>query len=171
MARRTSQWVWFRATLPALALMVLIFVGSTDALSSQHTSRVLVPLLKWLMPGISPSTIEAVQLGIRKMGHATEYGLLAALLWRAVNASRLGQTRAWPGKRALLAWILATAYACSDEWHQTFVASRQGQWTDVLIDSVGAAVALALIWWVGRWRRRWDEPATNSVGSWGPVSS
>lgn len=41
------------------------------------------------------------------------------------------------------AWILAVLYAITDEYHQTFVFGRNGTWIDVLIDSTGAAIALA----------------------------
>jgi VanZ family protein len=44
-------------------------------------------------------------------------------------------------------------YAVSDEWHQTFVPTRVGTPSDVMIDAAGAALGLALaaLWW--RWRR------------------
>jgi VanZ family protein len=48
-------------------------------------------------------------------------------------------TRAW-----LLAMLIATLYACSDEWHQTFVPGREGTVHEVVIDSVGIVGAWAL---------------------------
>jgi len=47
------------------------------------------------------------------------------------------------------------AYAASDEFHQLFVPSREASVLDVLIDTAGAVFALLLIWFIGRWRRRW----------------
>ena len=68
--------------MPAIVWMALIFIGSTDMLSAEHTSRFLAPFLRWLDPQITWATLNAVQTIIRKLGHVTEYAILAALLWR-----------------------------------------------------------------------------------------
>jgi VanZ family protein len=41
--------------------------------------------------------------------------------------------------------LIAIAYAASDEFHQTFVEGRHGAVTDVLIDSAGVLIAVALL--------------------------
>jgi len=147
------KWWW-----PAIVWMTAIFIGSTDVLSAQHTSRIIGPLLRWLVPDISPEVIGAIQWVIRKTGHAVEYAVLASLFWFALNGSRRGTVRIWPVQLAWAAWLLASLYALSDEFHQSFVGSRQGQVGDVLIDSFGAAAGVILIWWVGRFRGRWRDP-------------
>lgn len=76
----------------------------------------------------------------RKLVHATEYGLLFVLWLRA-----LGWRAPWA------AALIAIAYAASDELHQTFVDGRHGTPVDVLIDSVGVAVAALVL---SRARRR-----------------
>ena len=73
-----------RYWMPAIVWMALIFLGSTDMLSAEHTSRFLVPFLRWLDPQISLATLNTIQIGIRKLGHLTEYAILAVLLWRAL---------------------------------------------------------------------------------------
>src|SRR4029077_17417126 len=78
-----------RYWMPAIVWMALIFLGSTDMLSAEHTSRFLVPLLRWLDPQISWAALNAIQTIIRKLGHLTEYAILATLLWRAL----IGGTR------------------------------------------------------------------------------
>jgi VanZ family protein len=62
--------------------------------------------------------------------------------------------RPWDWKLAGWAFAWATAYAASDEFHQSFVPSRQGQITDLLFDATGAALGLLGLWLWGRWRRR-----------------
>jgi len=76
----------------------------------------------------------------RKTAHVVEYGILARLLTRAFTGSSH-----WAWKR-IFAWSLALAilYACTDEFHQTFVAGRHGTPRDVLFDSAGAWLALGL---------------------------
>jgi VanZ family protein len=69
----------------------------------------------------------------RKLVHFAEYALLCFLWWRPLKESTN------PRRAALLAFVLASAYAITDEVHQTFVEGRHGTPVDWLIDSAGAA--------------------------------
>jgi VanZ family protein len=71
----------------------------------------------------------------RKLIHFGEYALLCFLWWRALV--RVTNAR----RAALIAFLLASAYALTDEYHQTFVDGRHGTPVDWLIDSAGAAAA------------------------------
>jgi VanZ family protein len=105
--------------LPPLALMGVIFV-----LSAQ--------------PSLD-SGLGVVDLIGRKLIHFGEYALLCFLWWRALASVTT------PRRAALLAFLIASAYAATDELHQTFVEGRHGNAVDWLIDSAGAAlVALRL---------------------------
>lgn len=131
-----------RAWLPVLAWVLLMFAGSTDLLSAERTSRFIVPFLLWLDPHMSYRTIVMVHIGIRKMGHVTEYALLAILLWRAF---RLGTW--WRLNLSMLFLIVSVAcclFAISDEWHQSFAPSRTPSARDVLIDTVGALIGIGI---------------------------
>ena len=75
----------------------------------------------------------------RKLIHASEYGLLCFLWWRALRGP-LGLIRALP-----FAFAITVLYAASDELHQTFTTGRHGTPVDVFIDASGAGlVALYL---------------------------
>ena len=69
--------------LPVLIWLCFIFIGSTDLMSAEQTSRIILPFLRWLNPDISMETIAQVQFVVRKCAHLTEYAILAMLLWRA----------------------------------------------------------------------------------------
>jgi VanZ family protein len=128
--------------LPVLTWLGVIFAGSTGIFSAEQTSRYLVPFLRWLDPQISPSTIAAIHLALRKLGHLAEYAILAALLWRALRNARIlhaNISTAFVG-----AWIACTIFAVSDEFHQSFVLSRSAAFGDVLIDICGALIGLAI---------------------------
>ena len=144
--------------------MALIFFGSTDIGSPKHTSRFLVPFLKWLIPDISAETLEAAQLAVRKTAHMSEYGLLALLTWTC-RKLETSNWRTWNRKEFW--WIVAvcTLYAGTDELHQLFVASRGSSVVDVGIDGVGASAALLLLWLVGRWRNVWKNYGTPAPAS------
>jgi hypothetical protein len=125
--------------LPVLFWMTFIFVGSTDLMSAEHTSRFIGPVLRWFAPEIGEGTIALVQLVVRKCAHLSEYAILAALLYRAF---RQGSDRLW--RAAALAFLVAAICASLDEFHQSFIASRTGSSWDVMIDCVGASIGLAL---------------------------
>ena len=151
-----SPWKSFlRYWLPVLLWMGLIFGMSTDAGAPRNTSRILGPLLRWLNPEVSEETIRGVQMVVRKGAHLTEYAILALLIWRARRRPVRGEARSWNRRDAWLAFAMAALFAATDEWHQSFVPSREGQWLDVGIDSAGAALGLMVCWAWGRWRRRW----------------
>ena len=128
--------------LPVFIWLGVIFAGSTDIFSTEQTSRYLVPFLHWLDPQISLSTIAAIHFALRKLGHLTEYAILAAFLWRALrNGTNLS------AKMSLLfvaVWFVCGIFAVTDEFHQSFVASRTASRQDVLIDVCGALIGILL---------------------------
>ena len=81
------------------------------------------------------SGLGAIDLIGRKLIHFAEYALLCFLWWRALV------TVTSPGRAALFAFLLASGYAATDEYHQTFVDGRHGTPLDWAIDSAGAAAA------------------------------
>jgi VanZ family protein len=137
--------VWFlvrrflKYWLPVLAWMIFIFIGSTDLLSAEHTSRFIGPFLRWFAPDVSDAAIASVQLVVRKFGHFTEYAILAVFICRAL---RHGPLRA--NAIFVVSFLIAAVYAALDEFHQSFVASRTGSPWDVAIDWVGAFAGLDL---------------------------
>lgn len=48
-------------------------------------------------------------------------------------------------KSVFIALLLTFLYACSDEYHQTFVVGRTGQFKDVLIDFSGAFIGVLIV--------------------------
>jgi VanZ family protein len=141
--------------LPVLVWMAVIFVASSDAASFSHSSRLIAPIVRWLVPGISESALHDVVVLVRKAAHVSEYAILAFLIWRWDRAVSKPKPAgwSWPSAWRTVLWVMA--YAASDEFHQLFVPSREASVLDVLIDTSGAVFALLLIWVIGRWRRRW----------------
>jgi len=104
--------------LAPLALMAVIFYFSAQS-SAAHYS--------WW------------EVVARKLGHVTGYALLTAL-WAWALGGVVRRPLLW-------AVALALAYACTDEFHQTFVHGREGTPRDVAIDAIGIAI-------VALWLRR-----------------
>jgi VanZ family protein len=137
--------------MPVLAWMLLIFAGSSDILSAEHTSRYLVPFLRWLDPAISFQTIVAIHFALRKIGHFSEYAMLTVLLWRALRGtfSEVGK-----GTLATSVFLVVATFAASDEFHQSFVATRTASSHDLVIDCIGALVAVFLCVILSRTRQQ-----------------
>jgi len=110
--------------------MGLIFVGSSRSDLPTHPN-------------------DGVDTLAKKAIHIVEYGVLAALLWRAL-AHRKENTR-----DALTLKVLAGSllYALSDELHQRFIPGRCSSLTDIGLDAIGVLTALALL-------HRWGQPAS-----------
>jgi VanZ family protein len=128
---------WLRAWWPALLWAGWIFWMSTDLFSQEHTSHIIEPLLRWLLPNFAHRQIVHIHHIIRKCAHFTEYFIFSILLFRAIRGARIGWRWTW----GLTALIIAASYACLDEIHQAFVASRTATPWDSLLDSIGAFFA------------------------------
>ena len=107
--RRSTLFLW----LPPVALMGVIFFFSAQ-------------------PSLDSGLGLIDHIG-RKLIHFGEYALLCFLWWRALEPSTNRRIA------VLLALVLASAYAATDEYHQTFVEGRHGTPVDWLIDTAGAA--------------------------------
>jgi VanZ family protein len=117
---RTPAFLWG----PVALHMVLIFVASS------------ISELGALPGGMSD-----------KSGHGIGYGILGAVLVRALAGGRVNGVT-W--RRAGLAVLLATLYGVTDEFHQSFVPGRSPDRFDVLADCLGAAVTVVVIAGVAR---------------------
>lgn len=128
--------------LPLLIWLGVIFVGSTNVMSAEQTSRYIVPFLLWLKPGLSPNAIWTILVVARKSAHVIEYTVLSLLLWRALrNVPALAQ-RTWIVFGAVL--FGCALFGASDEFHQTFVKSRTPSVRDVFLDVSGALLGLLI---------------------------
>lgn len=84
--------------------------------------------------------IEKLNKPLRKVAHASEYLILTILLIVALTNSGV------KGKTVfIIALIICFLYACTDEYHQTFVNGRTGQFTDTLIDTIGGIIGCSII--------------------------
>jgi VanZ family protein len=137
---------------------MLITSFSTDTFSKEQTSRVAVPLLRWLFPHASPETIELLHVVVRKCAHIFEYFVFGWLLFRAFRGNRQGWTVRWAAR----AIIFAAVFASSDEIHQLFVPSRGASAWDVLLDTAAAAGAIFSVY---LWARRGRAAEVGTEGS------
>jgi VanZ family protein len=138
----------------ALLWIGLIAIESTDWLSAEHTSRILYPLLHFLI-GMDLAAFAVVHHYIRKCGHFVGYFTLSFFLFRAWRATlRLPWAPRWALRWAAIAFFMSALVASLDEWHQTFIPSRTGRISDVMLDSIAALTAQVLIFLYLSWKPR-----------------
>ena len=131
--------------LLTLAMMGLIFfMSSKDGTESGSMSEWLLKteLGRILMKLLPRLTDYGEELDIRKYAHMAEYALLSmpsALFFRELLLER------FPVRAVCSSLLFCFLYACSDEYHQTFVPGRAGTLTDVFVDLAGAGFGLVLV--------------------------
>jgi VanZ family protein len=140
---RTTIQSWLRRWGPAICGAVAIWFLSTRFFSDEQTAPVILPILRWLFPGMTPRMLVLSHKAIRKLAHVTVYFIFSLLLWRSIRGEQKGWQRSW----ALAALGIAVGYAVLDEIHQAFVPLRHAAIRDVLLDSCGAFAAQVLVWW------------------------
>ncbi len=120
-------------------------------MNAHAAKRALVPLalMAWIFFLSAQSDLDS-GLGLidfigRKIIHALTYFTLTLAWWWALAPALRARGLA-------VAVVIAFLYACSDEFHQHFVAGRDGTVRDVGIDSIGIVAA---VFFVRReaWRR------------------
>ena len=77
--------------------------------------------------------VEKLNAPLRKCMHLLEYFILAILLLRALKNSNIIGT-----KQIIITLIFCFVCSLLDEYHQTFVLGRTGQFIDSLIDTFGS---------------------------------
>ena len=131
--------------------MVFIFIQSAlpSDLSSEE-SGVVVDLIMRAFEDILPYGRETIVFAVRKGAHFTEYLILGAVLVPAVKEWKVAPGLLMSGG-APAAWLIGTAYAVTDEFHQSFVPGRSCELRDVVIDSCGVltgVLAALLAGWI-----------------------
>ena len=144
--------------LPAILLMYMIFSfsaqeGEISSTVSYKVSHIIVETADHVFDmGMDDYQISYFATKInsvtRKLAHMTEYFLLAIAVSFPLYVY---------GLHGILLMILAggicIAFACGDEYHQSFVAGRAASMKDVGIDSIGVFIGIILvriIGWTGR---------------------
>ncbi|MCB2362451.1 VanZ family protein [Clostridium estertheticum] len=78
---------------------------------------------------------------VRKASHFTEYFILYMLIYRAMNKSKKTDMKIF-----IASILIVFLYACSDEFHQSFVPGRGPAFRDVMVDTCGGLTAFLFIY-------------------------
>jgi VanZ family protein len=145
-APKTSR-TFIMSWLPVMVWFAFIFFMSTGTFSEDNTFSVIGPALRALFPHLTPYQTDAVHAAIRKGAHLSEYFVLGLLLVRALRAA---SRREWTWRLSCYAMVGVVLWALGDEFHQTFVLTREPSLKDVAVDTAGGLMAqLATALWFG----------------------
>ena len=123
-----------------LAWMAFIFYMSqqTGQVSSGQSGKIVL-LLSKIGIEISKDNISNITFIIRKSAHFTEYFILYILLFNVIK-------HYIHTKKIIFYSIMGVIiYAASDEFHQYFIPGRSAEVMDVCIDTLGASIGLAIL--------------------------
>lgn len=148
-SNRSSLLLKLLSLVPTTLLLFLIFGfsaqdGESSGSLSFQISLFLVKLVSPLLPAAMSETVlferaEFIHYFVRKAAHMTEYFLLALSLQLPLSCWFSKQLK--PKLRVLAGFCATVIFASLDEFHQSFVPGRSGNFTDVCIDSTGALIA------------------------------
>ena len=138
MKKRNAK-LYIYAFLTFFVMAAIFYLSAQDEnVSSGMSEGFLETLIGRFFGKILPSlTNEGVYHDIRKYAHIFEYfclGVTSCLFFCELILKSLVS--------ASVSTVFCLLYACSDEWHQTFVPGRSGQISDVCVDFIGIAIGV-----------------------------
>lgn len=136
--------------LAILCWIAIIFSFSSETIEeSRRTSGLILekiePILEKVgqVTGTDLTNEKILHVLLRKNAHVFNYFLLTLLLLLAFKVYGLRDRKPY-----VLTWLLATLCSMADEYYQTFVPGRGGEWRDVLIDNLGILMGMALFFFL-----------------------
>lgn len=145
MSEKNKSVVWFIITIVWMTV-IFCFSAQPADVSTDTSLHVGMAIGHMIVPGFSEMPkeeqmdyAEKIEFPVRKMAHATEYAILGCLLTNLCLTFPMRKAYMW-------GWLMGSAYAATDEFHQLFVPGRSGQITDVMIDSIGCLAGCLLIY-------------------------
>ncbi|WP_422445626.1 VanZ family protein [Thermoanaerobacterium sp. DL9XJH110] len=121
---------WFKWLTVIIWCIIIFWFTASPMATGDNTAKIIAENTSLPYNGV-----EMVNVIIRKYAHLMVFGILALLFRRAINPARHAY---------FLAWGFTRLYALSDEWHQAFVPGRSASIRDVILDSAGALMFLAI---------------------------
>ena len=134
-------------------MAVIFLLSAQPANDSASLSTGITDWIYQLLINVFPNlNIETLHLLIRKLAHFTIYLVLGVLLLNALSHNEQKQSA-----NIVLALLVSSLYAISDEIHQVFVSGRAGQISDVLIDIIGSLIGIYGYVMFNKFLKKWKD--------------
>ena len=137
-----------RLRLFLLWLITIVWAGviyylSTDTFGPSFSAWLLANILRLLRILVSSHTFHILHILMRKCAHLTEYAIFGLFIYHALEGERPPE---WRPRRACVAVLAAALYSLTDEYHQSFEATRTASILDCSIDTVGAMLGMLVLY-------------------------
>lgn len=130
-------FVWISVLV--LGIAIYMFSAQPAVQSSEVSKGVVVKVLEKSISGYNDmpkaekaNLIKKYHNFVRKLAHYSLY-----TLWGILTSCLLWLYNIKGYKQVLYTVAIGFLYACSDEIHQLYVPGRSGQFTDVILDTIG----------------------------------
>lgn len=148
---KRKRRIFISWTVVVLYLALIFYFSSQDGTESHKVSAGLLQYLK-VLALVLPEYVQNylikylingngnLEFLLRKVAHFTEYFILSFIFYRAmiVSGSKIK-------KSIIVTSIFCFLYAVSDEIHQLFVPGRVFAVRDIIIDTSGALLGMAIV--------------------------
>lgn len=127
-----------------IATLIIIFGfsaqnGETSGNISRKIAQIIVDIFKPNVDNIT-TTINQTERIIRKLAH---FGIYTSVgIW---TMSLMTTFKIKEKNKLILTSITGFIYACTDEFHQSFINGRMASFTDVIIDTLGVIFGILIV--------------------------
>ena len=145
-------------TLTIMWMIVIFLFSNQKSIQSNDYSNSLIKntivnIYKIFEPNPTVEQIEEIidiwDYPVRKTAHLTEYFILGILLYLTFSLYNI--------KNYYIMVLFGFLYAYFDEIHQLFVVGRDGNFKDVLIDTIGISLAIYIMYLLNKRKIRKEK--------------
>ncbi len=122
-------------------VIIFLLSNATGDKSTRDSERIISKIYNKITHNrLKTQTLEKLNIILRKCMHAVVFCILEILIFLCLRTFGVHN---W--KLSIMSIVLASLYACSDEFHKKFVEGRHCDFIEVLIDIVGAFIGVILM--------------------------
>lgn len=139
--QRKNKIILYSFTTIVIMTVIFLFSAQNADDSSRFSEGFISTLLGRLFETMLPQFGLDYKFVIRKYAHVFEYFCLGVSMYMLLHEIQ-PKNYLFP---AIGTETLCFLYACTDEWHQTFVPGRSGRFVDTFVDAIGISTAVILM--------------------------
>lgn len=131
--------------LTILCMVTIFCFSSKNTVESNGASKSIIRYSVGIYEKITKKevneekVITKLNYPVRKLAHASEYLIFTLLIILVLRNCHIKFKIS-----IVIALLICFVYACSDEYHQTFINGRTGQFFDVLVDTFGGFIGVLI---------------------------
>lgn len=144
--KRNMRKIIFGVLIIGWMVVIFLFSNQNGNTSSSKSQRIVDIIIKLFIKDFDSYSVpdksrilNNLSFLVRKGAHMSEYAILALLVFFFLTANL-------KIFRYLIPILVCFIYACTDEFHQSFVSGRGPSFTDVVIDTLGSLLIIVCLY-------------------------